>query len=230
MTTMRPETKRGRGFRLRCSICWRLFSPLFGAALALGAACSGEDDEAGECTGGDGAVAGAEDTTHCREADGTPIVQSIGECSTSVEAPAEEEPAEGEEHTDGEEEHEHGVFDGREADDDTCKYRVRFENTCVLLNEPVTFTLSLTRKLDGERATGGDPSPEIYFASEETHISPSNDIGAEEISPGVYEIGPVIFDRPGRWVVRFHYFGTCSEIPEDSPHGHVAFNFDVPEP
>jgi hypothetical protein len=37
-----------------------------------------------------------------------------------------------------------------------------------------------------------------------------------------------VFDQSGRWVVRFHYFETCSDVPEDSPHGHVAFYIDVP--
>jgi hypothetical protein len=207
---------------------WRPISWLFGSALALGAACS--DDDGGEdiCISG-GAVDGPTEM-HCREADGTPIVQAIGQCVTAAEAPAEGEGEGEEEHEEGEHE-ELGVFNGREADDDGCKYRASFQNSCAVVNRPVTLTLSLTRKIDNEPATGAAPAnPEIYLASDETHISPSNDITAEEISPGTYEIGPVIFDRPGRWVVRFHYFETCSDVPEDSPHGHVAFNFDVPEP
>lgn len=191
---------------------WRRVRPavwVVSGALAVGAACS--DEDAGECPSGQGPVAGPAEA-HCQEA------QAIGACVSAADAPAEE----------GEEEP-FEVYNGREADDDDCKYRVSFDNTCVTLNEPVTFTLKLTRKLDGQAATGATPeSPEIYLASDEDHVSPSNDITATEGPPGTYRIGPVIFDRSGRWVVRFHYFETCSDVPEDAPHGHVAFNFDVP--
>jgi hypothetical protein len=46
--------------------------------------------------------------------------------------------------------------------------------------------------------------------------------------PGTYSVGPVRFDQAGRWFVRFHFYETCSDAPEDSPHGHVAFWVDVP--
>jgi len=48
------------------------------------------------------------------------------------------------------------------------------------------------------------------------------------ISPGVYSVGPVRFDQAGRWTVRFHFFETCLDAREDSPHGHAAFYVDVP--
>jgi hypothetical protein len=196
--------------------------------LTQGLACSDDDDGAGgECIGGDGAVAGAVDN-HCVAADGTAIVQAIGICATGIEEEAGDEGEEGEEDHEHEEE-EHPILTGREADDDDCKYHVRFENTCVAVNEPVTFTLTLTRKFDGMPGSGTIPSnPEIFLADDLTHISPSNDITASEGPAGTYEIGPVLFDRSGRWVVRFHYFETCSDLPEDSPHGHVAFYIDVP--
>jgi hypothetical protein len=183
--------------------------------VALGAACSDDDGDAdaGACVGGEGAVAGSADT-HCAPSD----TQAIGACVSSAEAGEEE----------GEEE-EHPILSGREADDDDCKYHVRFENTCVAVNAPVTFTLSLTRKIDGQPGTGTNPAyPEIFLADDMSHISPSNDITAREGPDGTYEIGPVIFDAPGRWVIRFHYFEDCSDIPADSPHGHAAFYIDVP--
>lgn len=189
----------------------------------LGAACSeGEDGEA--CIGGGGAVAAAEDQ-HCLGPDGMPTVQAIGACVTSAPAGA----GEGEEEHEHEEEEAAPIRTGREAIDDDCKYRVRFENTCAAVAEPVTFTLSLTRLFDGQPGAGTVPENlEVFMAEDLGHISPSNDITARETSPGTYEIGPVIFDEPGRWVVRFHYFETCSDITPDSPHGHVAFYFDVP--
>lgn len=194
-----------------------------GCLALLGSACSDDAADGGECIGGEGAVAG-EPEAHCIAADGSDIAPAIGMCVTGGAVPGE---VEEHEHEEGEEEH--PIFTGREADDDECKYRVRFENTCVAVNQPVTFTLSLTRKFDNMPGTGTTPSnPEVFFADEVTHISPSNDISASEGPPGTYEIGPIVFDRSGRWVIRFHYFDNCSDLPEDSPHGHVAFYIDVP--
>ena len=193
----------------------------------LGVACSDDDGDGGggECIGGEGAVAGAADD-HCVAEDGSAITQVIGMCVTGGEATEEGE--EGEEH-EHEEEEEHAILTGREADDDDCKYHVRFENTCVALNEPVTFKLSLTRKFDGMPGAGTMPAyPEVFLADDPSHISPSNDITAEEGPAGTYEIGPIVFDQSGRWVIRFHYFESCSDLPVDSPHGHVAFYIDVP--
>lgn len=247
------DVNTGRSARL----CLRSTLGLLCAAVLLGAACSEEEEAVGgQCSGGDGAVAGPADT-HCVAADGSEIVRSIGACLTAAEvaqsstaqadagaegeADHEHEGDAGHEHEgdaghehEGEEDHghageEHLIMSGREADDDDCKYRVSFQNTCVAVNEPVTLTLSLTRKFDGMPGAGTNPAfPEIYLAEDTTHLSPSNDITAVERSPGVYDIGPVVFDSSGRWVVRFHYFETCSSVPEDSPHGHVAFYIDVP--
>jgi hypothetical protein len=209
MNVPRDELSRARWRKLRSAL-WALCG-----LVALGAACSDDDGDAdgGACVGGEGAVAGPADT-HC----GADDTQAIGACVPSAEAGEEE----------GEEE-EHPILRGREADDDDCKYHVRFENTCVAVGQPVTFTLSLTRKIDGDPGTGTNPAyPEIFLADDLAHISPSNDITAREGPDGTYEIGPVIFDMPGRWVIRFHYFEDCSDVPEDSPHGHAAFYIDVP--
>jgi hypothetical protein len=187
----------------------------FLATLAGGAACSEEESEPTACVGGGGPVAGPADD-HCSAA------RQIGQCVTGADATALAQ-------QDEEEEEELGIFYGREADDDDCKYHVRFENSCITQGEPVTFTVQLTRKTDGAAATGADPDgPEIYLADDPGHPSPSNDFVAVEGPPGTYKISPVIFDRPGRWVVRFHFFEMCSDIPEDAPHGHTAFYIDVP--
>jgi hypothetical protein len=222
--TSRDRSTLKLGWRVRPS--WRALRcglGLLGAVAALGLACSDDDGDGGECIGGDGAVAGTADT-HCVAEDGSEIAQVIGMCATGGEA-AEE----GEEHEHEEGEEDHPILTGREADDDDCKYHVRFENTCVAVNQPVTFTLSLTRKFDGMPGAGTMPAyPEVYLADDLTHISPSLNITASEGPAGTYEIGPIVFDRSGRWVIRFHYFEDCSDLPEDSPHGHVAFYIDVP--
>jgi hypothetical protein len=211
MNVPRDELSRPSWRKVRSAL-WALCG-----LVALGAACSddgGGDGDGGACVGGEGAVAGPADT-HCGPGD----TQAIGACVPSADLP------------EGDEEEEHAILSGREADDDDCKYHVRFENTCVAVNDPVTFTLSLTRKIDGDPGTGTDPRyPEIYLADNVSHISPSNDITAREGPNGTYAIGPIIFDVPGRWVIRFHYFEDCSDVPEDSPHGHAAFYIDVPAP
>ena len=199
------------------------------AFLLLGSGCSGDDDDSGDhgsagtsaiCATDSGPVSGESDN-HCVDDDGQDITQEIGKCAAdgadlgSGGADSGEEPFE--------------VRYGATAFDDDCKYKVSFENTCVALNEPVTFKVKLERKSDGSAASGDVPdSPEIYLADDPSHISPSNSIHAPEGPDGVYAIGPITFDRSGRWVVRFHFFEECSDLPEDSPHGHVAFYIDVP--
>jgi hypothetical protein len=186
-------------------------------AAALGVACSDDDANGGQCIGGGGPVAGVNEN-HCIE-NGVQVKTPIGMCSPSGEAEAEGD--------EGEEE-EHAILFGREADDDDCKYHVSFDNTCVTLNQPVTFTLSLTRLIDGAPGSGTNPAyPEIFFEADGS-LSPSNNITATEGPLGTYKIGPVLFNKPGRWVIRFHYFENCSELPPDSPHSHVAFYIDVP--
>lgn len=190
----------------------------------VAAGCSdgsdGSDDSGAKCPTVSGPVSGEEDA-HCSESDGTPVTQEIGACMADGEGDlgaggaSSDEPFE--------------VRYGQQAYDDDCKYLVKFENSCVVKGQPVTFKVTLTRKSDGKPATGATPdSPEIYLSSDSSHISPSNQIKAPESPGGVYAIGPIVFDQSGRWVVRFHFFETCSDIPEDSPHAHVAFYIDVP--
>jgi hypothetical protein len=53
---------------------------------------------------------------------------------------------------------------------------------------------------------------------------------ATEAAGGKYTVGPIKFDAPGNWTVRFHFYEECSDVPEDSPHGHAAFFVHVPDP
>jgi hypothetical protein len=226
----RGESKRWVGYRRA-----RLLMGAFGAVVALGAACSEDDEPAKPAVcldaAASGLVAGPE-STHCVAEGGSAIVQVIGACVSGGEAEEEHEHEEGaadagETHEHDEEEHEPNF--GSAADDDDCKYRVSFTNTCVAVNQPVSFTLSLTRKFDGQPGAGTNPAfPEVFLENDPTHISPSNDITANEGRDGTYDIGPIVFDAPGRWVIRFHYFESCSDVVEDSPHGHAAFYIDVP--
>lgn len=209
--------------RLRAgSRSWSGVKPIAWLLLAFaagGAACSSDDDdkgstmEPGTCEGGGGPVTStAADEDHCAAG-----AQEVGMCVSSAEEAAT-----------ADEDEEHETNTGNEADDDDCKFHVSFTNTCIRLNEPVTFTVKLETLSDGKPATDADPShPEIYM-EEGNHPSPSNRISAKEGPDGTYEIGPIVFDRSGRWVVRWHFFEDCSDVPEDSPHGHAAFYIDVP--
>ena len=191
---------------------------LISSLLLSTVGCSSSSDSNGMCASGSGPVAGSADN-HCVDGSGAPITQTIGVCTADGTGAGGQ--------TSGTEDF--VVRYSNAAYDDDCKYSVSFQNSCVALNTPVTFTVTLKRKADGSAATGADPnSPEIYMADDTSHISPSNNIKAPEGPAGTYAIGPIVFDKSGRWVVRFHFFESCSDVPDDSPHGHVAFYIDVP--
>ena len=84
--------------------------------------------------------------------------------------------------------------------------------------------------LDATPLAGAMPYIESVQAC--AHPSPNAPLPAvnstEETSPGTYKIGPIVFDRPGGWVVRFHFFASCADFLETSLHGHAAFFVTVP--
>ena len=191
---------------------------LVSSLLLTTVGCSSSSDGNGKCASGGGPVAGVADN-HCVDSSGAPITQTIGVCTADGTGAGGPTSGSGD----------FVVRYSNVAYDDDCKYGVSFQNSCLALNTPVTFNVTLKRKADGSAATGADPnSPEIYLAADASHISPSNNIKAPEGPAGTYAIGPIVFDKSGRWVVRFHYFESCSDVPADSPHGHVAFYIDVP--
>jgi hypothetical protein len=124
-----------------------------------------------------------------------------------------------------------------EADDDDCKYHVKFRVTpsAVKVNQTITFTVTVTYKDGGSPATGAVNAAgngiyiEGYVANMQTAVLPNPAPVFIETGPGtgIYTANAK-FDVSGRWVVRFHLFGDCLDGAEDSPHGHVAFFFDVP--
>jgi hypothetical protein len=221
------------------------------AAVAPGC---GDDESRGPlennltCSGTGGPVEDGVKDAHCTDDQGQDIAQVIGKCEQGShegssgaggaagatgsggaggEHHEDEHGAGG--HEEHEEEEEHAVHTSTFGADDDCKYDVRFTNSCVEVNKPVTFTLTLTERATSKPAVGAKPAnPEVFLADEPSHISPSINIKAPEDPAGTYAIGPILFDRSGRWVVRFHYFETCSDVEEDSPHGHIAFYIDVP--
>lgn len=213
----------------------RVATALVTAFLASVPGCNGDDDamdgQAGAtmCTSAGGPVEDGATDLHCTDSAGEPIVQSVGACQTDVGDGTAGAAGAGGTAGAGADDEEFTVLTSHQGADDDCKYDVSFTNTCVELNRPVTFTLKLTTRATGKPATGARPYfPEIYLAEDPSHISPSFEIKAPEKPSGSYAIGPIVFDRSGRWVVRFHFYETCSDVPPDSPHAHVAFYIDVP--
>ena len=115
---------------------------------------------------------------------------------------------------------------GSEGDDDDCKYHLKWSSTPICIGSSVTFTVTITRKSDGKPAAGAAPYVELAMLP--SHVGPPTKPMTTETQPGVYTIGPHILDAPGKWYVRFHMFGSCEDTLETSPHGHAAFNINVP--
>lgn len=114
-----------------------------------------------------------------------------------------------------------------EGDDDDCKYHVSWTSTPVRENTNVTFTVMLTKLADSTIATGAGIRAEVYLT--DTHPVPPPP-QATESPAGTYKVGPIKFDAPGDWTVRFHFYEDCDDTPADSPHGHAAFYVRVPDP
>jgi hypothetical protein len=207
---------------------------LLGAAALL-AGCS--DDETGAtggqggaaaCAAPGGAVSGAKDA-HCgakaqptTEASCKPSEGGAGGMGTGGQAQAGGAGGGGEE----EEEYPDPEFNN-EGDDDDCKYHVTWSSTAICENSDITFTVKATKKADAEAPLAGG-SVDIEAFLTETHPAASVGEGSETATAGTYAIGPVRFDKPGKWTVRFHFDEECSDEPEDSPHSHVAFWVNVP--
>lgn len=113
-----------------------------------------------------------------------------------------------------------------EGNDDDCKYLVKYSVTPVRKGVAATFTATLTSLATNKPVTGANVRAEVFLS--DTHPAPNTGADTTESSPGTYVIGPVQFDEPGKWTVRYHYFEECVESLEDSPHGHIAFYVNVP--
>lgn len=115
---------------------------------------------------------------------------------------------------------------GTQGGDDDCKYDLGWSADAVRRDADVIFTLNATARATHAPLTGARPSAEVYL--DDTHPAPNSGQATTETAPGRFTIGPVRFDRPGRWTVRFHLFEQCADLTADSPHGHGAFFVDVP--
>ena len=163
-----------------------------------------------------GPVTGALDT-HCSDGDGGVNATPVGMCMMGGVAP-----------DGGVSPIDYGpTLFNAEGDDDDCKYHVVWTSTPVRKDTNVTFTLMLTKLAAMTPATQAGVTAEVFLTDTHPAAPPPE---AKESAGGTYTIGPVKFDAPGDWTVRFHFYGNCSDVPADSPHGHAAFFVRVPDP
>ncbi|MES1175828.1 MAG: hypothetical protein ABUL62_16015 [Myxococcales bacterium] len=217
-----------------------LFAALTGLSLNVSCGSDGPSSTgaAGESAVG-GPVAGPADT-HCEGQ--TPVTVEPAACTTP-EGDGEggasgDEPSAGEGGSDCNQTHdaEYGAtLPNSEGDDDDCKYHASWTSTPIRLNQDVTVTVTTSNLITGDGLEALDDGElpltrvEVYQPCDPNRFGPAQNSKAkfEEISPGVYQGGPLRFDQPGRWVVRFHFYEQCLD-GAGSPHGHVAFFVDVP--
>jgi len=217
------------------------------AALALSSACSDKTPSLAPDGGSDGASAAplfdaamcaspglatdgpADD--HCIDADGGLTVTAVDPsvCHRTPEAGSDQGCPYGD------------TQFGMESDDDDCKYHVVWSSTPICEGTaPTIFTMTATYLGTNDPVTGAAPYTEVFTTTPldaggdapycdnlSLHIDLLNKSAAmTEGPPGTYT-GPVYFDQPGAWTIRFHLVATCNDVP-GSPHGHAAFHLTVP--
>ena len=213
------------------------------SGLSFTASCSSDSTSTTPAAAGASAVGGPVTGPRDAHCDGrTPVTVDPAACDTpegeGAGGASGDEPAGGEGGSDCNQTHddEYGAtLPNSEGDDDDCKYHASWTSTPIRLNEDVTVTVTTSNLLtgDGLEALSDSKLPltrvEVYQPCDPNRFGPIQNSKAtfEEVSPGVYTGGPLRFDQPGRWVVRFHFYEQCLD-GEGSPHGHIAFFVDVP--
>ncbi len=117
------------------------------------------------------------------------------------------------------------MFDQMGFDDD-CKYAVSWTSTTIQEHTDVFFTVVASTTVSPAPATGANIFAEVFLSDQ--HEAPPTNQSAVESPPGTYKVGPIQFDAPGAWTVRFHLHEDCKDLVDDSPHGHAAFYVNVP--
>ncbi len=126
------------------------------------------------------------------------------------------------------------TMDGTEGDDDDCKYHLSYTASPLCENNGTYFVVKANYLTQNSAPlTGACTFAEVCLSN--THPGPAVDgrppAGKQVVvegPPGTYTIGPVEFDAPGNWTVRFHFNESCCDLADDSPHGHAAFHVTVP--
>jgi hypothetical protein len=192
------------------------------------------EPQAGTCASPGGPVLGPQDD-HCEAPDGGAIVQvtTVAGCTATgaseggLDSGSSEDGGEaGDIGNCGEPDY-GATMDDNWGSDDDCKYDVMWTSTPICENQPVYFTVQVSKRTDNSPLTGANARPDVVLNC--THsITNSPRDPSPEIAPGVYVVGPIVFDQPGTWVFRFHFNETCNDLVPDSPHGHAAFYIQVP--
>jgi hypothetical protein len=156
---------------------------------------------------------------HCMNV--PPITVSQASCRTDAGAPPEGDGGEPEP----------PVQNNTEADDDDCKYHIRWTSTPIYRGMPVTFTVTVTNKANNTPipfpANAGFEVAGV-LASDDTVVLPNTSPMQMLGMNGMWTFGPVRFDNSGDWKITFHIREDCSDNEEDSPHGHATFLVRVP--
>jgi hypothetical protein len=228
---------------------WNTLASILSAAALVALGCSSSNSGTG-ATAPVGEVIGPPDN-HCSNGDGGLTVQNIGVCvvidPTRVPAPSSTcevtfdldagaaasgdldaaVPADAGPNTG------YGpTMYGSAGNDDDCKYYVSWISTPIVEKADTYFTLTAIRLQDMAPATCAGVIPDVSLDNPDggfsLHGLPAPPNPSPEIAPGIYKVGPIRFDEPGTWTVRFHLFEECSDNLDDSPHGHAAFYVKVP--
>ena len=217
----------------RFALCGSLAS-LALAGLLSGAACSssgsgstGSGGSGGQSAGTGGPVDGPPDT-HCGTTSQVVNAAScnpppgVGGTGTSTGAGAGGTTGAGGDAS------EYGpTLPNAEADDDDCKYHLKWTATDIRQNTDVTFTAVATTKADGKPLAAGVLDLEVFLTDTHPAPNPPTKTTVKESPTGTYTIGPIRFDARGKWSVRFHIHEDCVDLTKDSPHGHAAFFVNV---
>ncbi len=204
------------------------------------------EPDAGSCSSPGGPVQGPPDD-HCYASDGGAIVQPTTAAACYADAGP---PGTGDDAGSGGDAGGDGGADagnigncgdptygptmyGQHGGDDDCKYDVTWTSTPVCRNQPVYFTLIVTRRTDGSPLTGANPRPDVVLDCQfpvpnGPDGKPTARAQSPEVAPGTYVLGPIVFDKPGKWTFRFHFREECLDLSPESPHGHAAFWVEVP--
>ncbi len=212
-------------------------------ATVAGAGCSSSNSGTGGADTPAGVVIGPLDS-HCNTAaDGGLTVQSIGVCqvldqsllpssTASCDVTFDTNGASGGGTDAGSDDGGTASSDygptmyGSAGNDDDCKYFISWTATPVKQSTDTTFTVTALRLADMKPATCAGIRPDVSLSLTHGVAAPKNP--STETSPGIYQVGPIKFDQPGIWTVRFHLYEECDDGQADSPHGHAAFYVQVP--
>jgi hypothetical protein len=205
------------------------------SGLALAALGCSSNSPGGPLSPAGEVVTGPLDS-HCALPDGGQMIQSIGACVGEAPIPntcggtitfqAATNAADAAASSDDGGASDYGpTMYGSAGNDDDCKYYVSWIATPIQEKTDTYFTVTAIRLQDMQPARCAGVRVDVFLSS--LHGAPPPATEAPEIAAGVYKVGPIQFDQPGQWSVRFHFYEECNDTP-DSPHGHAAFYVDVP--